>query len=195
MSIVSPWLDVAAVVVEILAHLTEIAKAPSEVLKSKPLIRPEELVRLRMHLAELSHVTHALADETHAGDLAPNYRELRDRWLHLFAPAHTVLHNLDPTALATLGIYSPCLATLLARTLHVTETTLTEALAAEQEEISYDTNSHLCTLCLQMVRAWSKSNTMAGGLTELAGALAETLVGLDQFIKSNWNVNQLSAIA
>jgi hypothetical protein len=102
MSIVSPWLDVAALVVEILAHLTEIAKAPREVLKSKPLIRPEEL---------------------------------------------------------------------------------------------HDTNSHLCTLCLQMVRAWSKSNTMAGGLTELAGALAETLVGLDQFIKSNWNVNQLGAIA
>jgi hypothetical protein len=194
MSIVSPWLEVASVLVEILAHLTDIAKAPGEVLKSKPLIRPEELVRLRMHLFELSEVTQELARETHAGELSARYHELRDEWLHLFAPAHTVLHNVDPTALATLGIYAPCLASLLERTLHVTESALAEALKAEQEEISYDTNSHLCTLCLQMVRTWSTSKTMAGGLTELSTALSDTIVSLDQFVKSHWSVSQLSAI-
>ena len=86
MSIASPWLEVASVLVEILAHLTEIAKAPGEVLKSKPLIRPAELVRLRMHLSELNTVTRELARETHAGELSPRYHELREQWLQLFAP-------------------------------------------------------------------------------------------------------------
>jgi hypothetical protein len=194
MSIASPWLEVASVLVEILAHLTEIAKAPGEVLKSKPLIRPAELVRLRMHLSELNTVTCELARETHAGDLSPRYHELRDQWLHLFAPAHTVLHNVDPTALATLGIYSPTLANLLQQTLRITQGTLASALKAEQEEISYDTDSHLCTLCLQMVRTWSTSKTIAGGLIELSTALSDTIVGLDQLVKSNWSASQLSAI-
>jgi hypothetical protein len=194
MSIVSPWLEVASVLVEIVAHLTQIAKAPGEVLKSRPLIRPEELVKLRMHLADLNEVTRDLARETHAGDLSPAYHQLREQWLYLFAPAHTVLHNLDPTALATLGIYSPCLADLLQRTLDVTENTLSEALRAEREEISYDTDSHLCTLCLQMVRTWSTSKTMAGGLAELATALADTIVSLDHFVKTNWTISDLSTI-
>jgi len=195
MFIDSPWLNVASVLVEILAHLTEIKKTSGELLKSKPLIRPLELIRLRMHLSELNDVTRELATETHSGELSPRYHELRNKWLQLFAPAHTVLHNIDPTALAPLKIYSPGLADLLERRLRVTEGALADALKAEQQEISYDTDSHLCTLCLQMVRSWSKAHTMAGGLSELTMELSATIVCLDQFVKSNWSASEVAAMS
>jgi hypothetical protein len=83
---------------------------------------------------------------------------------------------------------------LLQTTLRITQGTLASALEKEREEISYDTDSHLCTLCLQMVRNWSTSKTIAGGLMELSTALSDTIVGLDQFVRSNWSASQLSAI-
>jgi hypothetical protein len=195
MSIDSPWLSVASVLVEILAHLTDIRKTSGELLKSRPLIQPVELIRLRRHLSELNDVTQELATETHAGELSPRYHELRNKWLQLFAPAHTVLHNIDPTALTTLEIYSPGLAVLLERRLLVTEGALAEALKAEQQEISYDSDSHLCTLCLQMVRNWSKAQTIAGGLAELNTELSATIVCLDQFVKSNWSASEVAAMS
>src|SRR5262245_35701308 len=150
MAILSPWLEVAAPLVELIAHLTDIATGVKDLRSLKPLIRPDQLVILRMHMAELAEVTRELAHETHTGELSPRYPQLRERWLRVFAPLHTVLHAVDPTALATVGIYSPRLSMLLETTLRVTERTLNEALKAEREEISYDTDSHLCTLCLQL---------------------------------------------
>jgi hypothetical protein len=87
------------------------------------------------------------------------------------------------------------LAVLLERRLLVTEGALAEALKAEQQEISYDSDSHLCTLCLQMVRNWSKAQTIAGGLAELNTELSATIVCLDQFVKSNWSASEVAAMS
>jgi hypothetical protein len=89
-------------------------------------------------------------------------------------------------------MYSKPFGMLLGNELKVTERALKEALAAEQKEINYDTESHLCTLCLQIVRVWSEDKTLAGGLSELAIALDETTVKLERFITSNWNVKELA---
>jgi hypothetical protein len=140
----------------------------------------------------LKQVTEALANETHRGDLSPCYHSLRESWLESFAPAQTVLHNFDPAALSALDIYSEKLGILLGEELKVTEKSLAKALAAEQTELTYDTDSHLCTLCLQIVRNWSDSKTIAGGLNELAIALQETVSKLDSFIGATWTVKELT---
>jgi len=158
------------------------------------LINPRELINLRGHFAKLREVTDDLAGETQPGTLSPRYHDVRQEWLQLFAPSHSVLHNIDPTTLSTIPIYSPKLAQLLEMSLHVSQQTLAEALKAEREEIVYDTNSHLCTLCLQMVRTWSDVKTMVGGLKELSTALSDTINGLDIFIKTHWSVKELSAM-
>ena len=139
-----------------------------------------------MHFEGLREATDALARETHGGKLSDCYHRLRKIWLEAFAPAQTVLHNLDPMTLSALDIYSRKLGLLLTQELKVTEQSLAQALEAEQAEIVYDSESHLCTLCLQIVRNWSDAKTIAGGLGELAAELQDTVGKLDFFIGNTW---------
>ena len=143
-------------------------------------------------LRRIKRRTEQLAKETHSGELTDYYHKLRKLWLESFAPALTVLHNFDPTRLSTLDIYSEKLGLLLGKELKVTEKTLADALAAEQIEITYDTDSHLCTLCLQIVRNWSDAKTIVGGLNELALSLNDTVAKLDIFISATWAVKDLT---
>jgi len=154
-------------------------------------LAPKPLIELRAHFAALKDATDALARETHGGKLSDCYHRLRSTWFEAFAPAQTVLHNFDPLALSALDIFSKKYGLLLGQELKVTERTLTEALAAEQTELDYDTESHLCTLCLQIVRNWSDAKTIAGGLSELAVALQDTVSQLDVFISATWQVKDL----
>ena len=206
--IVSPWLGVASVLTEILSYATPILSkaagkglegAAGEAGKSlvnrlfqKRSLSPKTLVQLHTHFAALQLVTTALAAETHAGELSEKYHQLRSDWLARYAPAHVVLHNLDPDTLSSIGIYSRKLSSLLGQPLTVSEQTLSKALDAELTEIRYETSAHLCTLCLQLVRNWSDAKTMAGGLNELSVTLTDTLNGLDCFIKSNWTFKELN---
>jgi hypothetical protein len=75
--------------------------------------------------------------------------------------------------------------------LKVTAETLSAALKAEKEEINYDTESHLCTLYLQIVRRWSEAGTMVGGLTELGSELDGTMTKLGTFVACNWPLDQI----
>jgi hypothetical protein len=193
----SLWLPVARFLTEILAHASQliVTKAIDRVFREHKALDPIPLLKLRAHFSALKDATDALAKETHAGALSECYAGLRAAWLERFAPAQTVLHNFDPLTISTLGIYSPRLAALLSQPLLVSEKTLTEALRAEQTELSYDTDSHLCTLCLQMVRTWSSKNTIVGGLNDLSGTLTDTIANLDSFIKSNWAPKELARLA
>src|ERR1017187_2792579 len=147
----SLWLPIARLLTELLAHASKLAITKTgDRLFDPRVLAPKPLIDLRAHFVALKDATEALAKETHSGKLSDCYRGLRSTWLATFAPAQTVLHNLDPTRLSALDIYSEKYGLLLGRELKVTEHTLAEALAAEQAEITYDTDSHLCTLCLQI---------------------------------------------
>jgi hypothetical protein len=163
-----------------------------DVRANKHIVEPKPLLRLRAHLVELKVTTDQLATETHAGALSVCYAQLRSKWLELFAPAQTVLHNFDPVTLSALMVYSPRLAELLSRGMFVSEKTLSEALTAEETELHYDDHAHLCTLCLQVVREWSNDQTIVGGLHELSTALTNTIASLDSFIRTNWTVKDLA---
>jgi hypothetical protein len=188
----SLWLPIASVLTELLSHASKlmITKAGDRVFDPR-IVKPKPLLDLRAHFAALKDATDALYRETHSGKLSDCYHRLRSAWLDAFAPAQTVLHNFDPATLSALDIFSRKYGLLLAQELKVTERTLTDALAAEQTEIDYDTESHLCTLCLQIVRNWSDSKTIAGGLNELSEALQDTVAQLDMFISSTWKVTEL----
>ena len=137
-------------------------------------------------IAALKEATEELAEETHGGELSERYGQLRCTWLNLFSPTLAVLHNLDPITITELNIYSKRFGALLGNELKVTRQTLSAALVGEREEINYDTESHLCTLCLQVVRKWSEVGTMVGGLSELSVELDRTMDNLGTFIACNW---------
>lgn len=183
----SLWLGVASFLTDLLSHASKlvITKAGGRLFDPR-VLPPKPIITLRMHFFGLKEATEALARETHGGKLSDCYARLRKIWLEAFAPAQTVLHNMDPMALAALDIYSRKLGLLLAQELKVTEQSLALALEAEQTEIVYDSESHLCTLCLQIVRNWSDAKTIAGGLGELAEELQDTIAKLDLFIGSTW---------
>jgi hypothetical protein len=188
----SSWLPIASFLTELLSHASKLAitKAGTRLFDPR-LLPPKPLIDLRAHFAALKDATEALAKETHGGKLSDCYHRLREAWFEVFAPAQTVLHNFDPAALSALDIFSRKYGLLLGHELKVTERTLNEALAAEQSEIDYDTESHLCTLCLQIVRTWSDAKTIAGGLGELSLALQDTVAKLDTFISATWEVKDL----
>jgi len=111
-AIPSSWLPIAKFMSEMLAHATKIAIAKQldvafPARRPTHILDPQPLLQLRTHFSALKDATNDLARETHAGALSQSYRQLRERWLELFAPALTVLHNLDPMTLSALGIYSP----------------------------------------------------------------------------------------
>jgi hypothetical protein len=177
--IVSPWFPIASFLAELLTHASKaIITKVVDVRSNRHLLEPKPLLQLRMHLAELRDVTDKLATETEKVPLSQCYAQLRAQWLELFAPAQTVLHNFDPMTLTALNVYSPDLASLLNRGIFVSEKALSAALIAEQTEIKYDGEAHLCTLCLQVVKDWSSSTTMAGGLNHLTITLDDTLKSL-----------------
>jgi len=188
----SLWFPIANFLAELLSHASKIAitKAGERVFDAR-ILPPKPLLDLRAHFAALKEVTEALAKETHSGVLSVCYRNLRCSWLETFAPAQTVLHNFDPMTLSTLDIYSNKFGLLLGHELRVTERTLADALTAERTELAYDHESHLCTLCLQIVRNWSDAKTIAGGLNELAVELQGTVAKLDIFISNTWSVTEL----
>jgi hypothetical protein len=204
--IVSPWLPIASILTEILAHAKDLPlkkitenlgseglKHIAERWKKDPrIVAPSFLLELKMHLSELKEATDALAKETHGGPLSRCYAERRADWFELYTPTHTVLHNLDPIKPAALGVYSKRLSELLKRELVVSESRLADALRAERKEIDYDTDSHLCTLCLFVVTEWSISQTMVRALNELSVALADTIELLDGCIRSTWSLNELT---
>jgi hypothetical protein len=137
-------------------------------------------------MTDLKQATDALAKETHSGVLSNSYHDLRERWVTLFAPMHTVLHNFDPMFLAKVQVYAPRLAELLTVEMTVNLDSLNRALEAEQNELSYSDESFICTLCLQIVRNWSDAQTIAGGLTELSVVLGETITAIDKFLTVTW---------
>jgi hypothetical protein len=185
--ITSEWLPIGTFLTELLTHASkEVATHIIDVRANKHIFEPVPLLQLRAHLDELQQVTGELAVETSKSTLSECYSQLRARWLALFAPAQTVLHNFDPIALSALKVYSPELASLLTRGIFVSEKSLSDALIAERAEIYYDDQAHLCTLCLQIVKEWSGSPTIIGGLDKLSVALKDTLESLDVFIKTNW---------
>lgn len=189
----SLWLPIATFLTALLSHASKLMITNTgERLFDPRVLPPKPLLNLRAHFAALKDVTEALAKETHSGTLSDCYQNLRKVWLEMYAPAHTVLHNFDPTALSTLDIYSGRLGMLLGREIRVTEQALTDALAAERTELNYSTDSYLCTLCLQIVRNWSDAKTISGGLNELATALQDTIAHLDTFISTTWTVKDLT---
>jgi hypothetical protein len=189
----SAWLPIARFLTELLAHASKLTITKLIDRRFDPrALPPKPLLDLRAHFAALKEVTEALAKETHSGALSDCYHSLRATWLEMFAPAQTVLHNFDPTTLSTLDIYSEKMGMLLGKELKVTERTLTAALEAERIELAYDTESHLCTLCLQIVRNWSDAKTIGGGLGELANTLQDTIAKLDTFISTTWTVKELT---
>jgi hypothetical protein len=104
---------------------------------------------------------------------------------------HAILHNFDPLLLSKLQIFSPRLGQLLTIEMTVTVDSLNRALVAEHTELNYSDESYLCTLCLQIVREWSVSQTIAGGLAELTVALGETIGALSDFIRNTWSAKEL----
>jgi hypothetical protein len=196
-SIPSPWLPIAAFLTELVAHASKllITKKLDQIFEGRVMPGPNQLLRLRAHFDALKTSTDALAEETHGGALSSSYSRLREKWVERFAPAQTVLHNFDPTALSSLGVYAPELADLLKNELVVSEQGLIKALESELREIQYDSESHLCTLCLHLVRTWSNKKTIAEGLHVLSEALTKTLVCLDSFITTNWTVKEVAASA
>jgi hypothetical protein len=199
--IISPFVPIAVTLVELIAHAGKMIAKKSieegtakgittifEVIdrRHRHLISRESLIALQTHFAALKDATEELANETHGGDLSERYGQLRCTWLNLFSPTLAVLHNLDPTTITELNIYSKKFGALLGNELKVTQQTLSAALVGEREEINYDTESHLCTLCLQVVRKWSEAGTMVGGLSELSVELDRTMDNLGTFIACNW---------